>query len=210
MKVQILCDNRNSWIIPYSVSLVEELSRRGFEASLIYDQNLVEKGDILVLLSCEHIFRKLDLNLYNLVIHESALPSGKGWSPLTWQVLEGKDRIAVTLFEASNNVDSGRIYDQVFIELDGTELIEELRAKQAKATSDLLLKFVSDYPKKNKGNEQKGRSSFYPRRKPEDSRLDTEKTISEQFNLLRVSDNERYPAYFVRNGVKYILKIYKA
>ena len=35
------------------------------------------------------------------------------------------------------------------------------------------------------------------------------KSIDEQFNLLRVCDNERYPAFFYKDGVKYILKINK-
>lgn len=32
---------------------------------------------------------------------------------------------------------------------------------------------------------------------------------TEQFNLLRIADNENYPAFFILNGQKYILKIYK-
>ena len=42
-----------------------------------------------------------------------------------------------------------------------------------------------------------------------DTYLDTNKTIKEQFNLLRISDNKRYPARFKIEGKDYILKIYK-
>ena len=35
------------------------------------------------------------------------------------------------------------------------------------------------------------------------------KSIDEQFNLLRIADNHNYPAYFIKNNVKYILKIEK-
>ena len=38
--------------------------------------------------------------------------------------------------------------------------------------------------------------------------LNVSKTIKEQFNLLRVCDNERYPAFFYLNNKKYIIKIY--
>ena len=34
----------------------------------------------------------------NFVVHESDLPHGEGWSPITWQILEGKEEIAVFLF----------------------------------------------------------------------------------------------------------------
>ena len=40
-----------------------------------------------------------------------------------------------------------------------------------------------------------------------DSRLDPDDTIAQQFNLLRVVDNERYPAFFELLGRRYILKI---
>ncbi|WP_287162823.1 hypothetical protein, partial [Clostridium sp.] len=60
-----------------------------------------------------------------------------------------------------------------------------------------------------KGKPQQGESSFYIKRGPKDSKLDINKTIKEQFNLLRIVDNERYPAYFMFNNKKYIVRIYK-
>ena len=51
--------------------------------------------------------------------------------------------------------------------------------------------------------------TFYRKRTPSDSCLDINKSINEQFNLLRVVDNERYPAFFKKNNIKYVVKIYK-
>jgi methionyl-tRNA formyltransferase len=48
---------------------------------------------------------------------------------------------------------------------------------------------------------------YLHRRTPEHSRLDVHKTIAEQFDLLRVVDNERYPAFFEYRGTRYRLKI---
>ena len=79
------------------------------------------------------------------MIHESALPLGKGWSPVSWQILEGKSIIPITLFEADMEVDSGVIYFQEHIELDGYELVDEIRQKQGLATIHLALKFVDGY-----------------------------------------------------------------
>ena len=56
---------------------------------------------------------------------------------------------------------------------------------------------------------QEGEETFYNRRNSKDAELDINKTIKEQFNLLRISDNERYPAFFKIEGKKYSLKIYK-
>ena len=205
MKIQILVDNPNSWIIPFAEELKVELNGRGHDTYLLKSTNMVEKGDILFLLSCEHIFKKLDLNTYNLVVHESALPLGKGWSPVSWQILEGKNIIPVTLFEAGTKVDSGEIYFQENIELNGYELVNEIRKKQGLATIHLALRFV-DNCNCLISQKQQGKSTYYPRRTPKDSELDVNKTIAEQFNLLRICDNERYPAFFQLGGRKYIKK----
>ncbi len=54
--------------------------------------------------------RLLKQNKHNIIIHESSLPKGKGWSPMFWQILEGKNEIPFTMFEASKGVDSGDVY----------------------------------------------------------------------------------------------------
>ena len=147
---------------------------------------------------------------HTLVVHESDLPAGKGWSPLSWQILEGKSRIPITLFEAAEQIDSGQIYAQYWVDLEGHELIDELRAKQASATREICQWFIDHYPESLSGaRAQKGKESFYMRRDSEDSKLDPYKTIAEQFNLLRVVDNDRYPAFFQLNGKKFYLTIVK-
>lgn len=203
MKIQILVDNPNSWIIPYAIKIANQIN-----AKFISSHDQIEKGDLLILLSCEQKLVKRDLNSYNLVVHESDLPHGKGWSPLTWQVLEGKDEVTVSLIEAEERIDAGVIYDQLKIKLNGTELLDELRALQAKATHTLIERFLAKFPD-IQGQAQVGEESFYKRRTPTDSQLDLDKSLSDQFNLLRVCDNERYPAFFEKNGVRYTLKIEK-
>lgn len=176
----------------------------------IHDEKQIEKGDILFILSyyklvSEEVLKK---NTHNIVIHASNLPSGKGWSPATWQILEGKNKIPLTLFEAIKDVDSGPVYFQDILELDGGELAKEWQNKLGKKIGEMVLKFIKLYPNM-KGKKQKGKDSFYPKRTPEDSELDINKTIKEQFNLLRVVDNEKYPAFFIYKGKRYALKIYK-
>ena len=145
-----------------------------------------------------------------LIVHESDLPKGKGWSPLTWQILEGQNRIPVTLLEAADKVDSGMIYGQRWIEFEGHELIDELRAGQAEATHHLCRWFVDHYPASGEGGApQQGEESVYARRRPDDSQLDPYKALAEQFELLRVVDNQRYPAFFDYRGQQYQLRITK-
>ena len=209
MIVQFLIDNQNSWIIPHAIKLKEEIIKEfNFTVKLIYNHNDVIKGDILFLLSCIKIFKNLDLNKHNLLIHESALPKGRGMSPFTWQIIEGKSEIPVTLISVSPELDSGKIYDQKIILLNGSELIDDWRILQFEATGKLIKDFLFKYPNVN-GVEQEGTPTFYRPRNVNDSKLDISKSINEQFNLLRVSDNKRYPAWFEKNGCKYVLQISK-
>ena len=208
MKIQLLVDNKASWIVPYAEQLRSKLLYLNHDTKLIFCHEEVCEGDILCLLSCEKAFKKLSLNKFNLVVHESDLPEGKGWSPVTWQILEGKKNITVTLFEATSSIDSGYIYSQDYISLEGTELLGEIKHQQGMVTQSLILRFIKSLPH-IKGRPQSGEESFYPRRRPEDSRLDIHKSIYEQFDLLRVCDNERYPAHFTMRNEEYVLKIYK-
>jgi methionyl-tRNA formyltransferase len=206
--VQILVDNPNSWFVPYARELVRLIEETGIQARLHHRHDEVVKGDVLCLLSCEKIFRHLELNRYNLVVHESALPAGKGWSPLTWQILEGTNEIPITLFEASAAVDAGEIYLQDTLRFEGHELLPEIKQAQGRKTQEMILEFLRQYPNVV-SRPQEGTESYYPRRRPVDSRLAPKGSIASQFDLLRVCDNERYPAYFDYRGHRYLLKIEK-
>ncbi|WP_434637945.1 methionyl-tRNA formyltransferase [Sulfurimonas sp. NW7] len=208
MKIAILT-SQNQWFIPYA----EELNKKIQNSKLFFNHFLINDNfDILFILSYHKIIEEkyLKNNKHNIVVHASDLPAGKGWAPMFWQILEGKNDIVFSMFEASNGVDDGDIYMKKTLHLDGDELNHELRDKQALFTIDMCLEFINNYEIYKHPKAQKGEESFYPKRSTKDSELDIQKTINEQFNLLRIVDNEEYPAFFYKNGQKYILKIEKA
>jgi len=205
MKIAILT-TKNQWFEAYAYTLSEKLGNIPiFNNHADFDN----KYDIVFILSYHQIIPQeiLKKNGHNIVIHASALPKGKGWAPLFWQILEGKGNIPFTMIEASNGVDNGDIYMQESLELAGDELNEELRDKQAKLTIKMCLEFVNNYEQYKTPVKQSGGESFYAKRSKEDSELDIDKTIKEQFNLLRIVNNNEYPAYFELDGNRYILKI---
>lgn len=210
MKITLLLDNPNSWMLPYARLLEKSLQECGHMVTWCNKAADMPTGDCAFFLSCEEIVSEKirERNQHNIVIHASALPKGKGWSPMTWQILEGKNEIPLTLFEAEDQVDSGTIYLTDAVSLEGHELIDEMRALLGKKIIALALRFIEEYPPK-KSKPQTGKESFYPRRGKKDSELDPQKTIAEQFNLLRVADNERYPCFFRIHNKKYLIKIYK-
>lgn len=209
MNITLLVDNQDSWLIPFVKKIQHKLSRvHNVNFATGIDQ--IQKGELAFFLACQTIvpLEVLKLNKHNLVVHESDLPKGRGWSPMTWQILEGKNEIAVSLFEAKERVDSGLIYLQDRMKLEGHELIGELRRKQGEMTIKLVIDFIDSYPNFI-GRPQDGKSTYYPRRRPADSELAINKSIKDQFNLLRAVDNRRYPAFFRYLGHEYVVKIFK-
>lgn len=205
MKIAILT-TKSQWFVKYAQDLSIEIA-----ADLFYEHDKIDSSyDIVFMLSYHSIVPKeyLARHRHNLVIHASALPEGKGWAPMFWQVLEGKNNIPITLFEASDGIDDGDIYFVDYLELDGTELNKELRHKLALKITDMCKTFLFKYP--ITPVKQSGVESFYPKRTPKDSMLDINKSIKEQFNLLRIVDNDEYPAFFEINGIRYNIKIEKA
>lgn len=207
--ISILVDN-DSWILPYALKLKNLLQDRGYKVSLLTSAQDIPVGWVVFFLGCINIVENylLDRNDHSLVVHESKLPQGKGFSPVQWQILDGCNEIPILLIDADSNADTGDIWLEDKIVLNGTELEDEWRALQGDKTIEICLKFVDNHNSLSKKS-QLGSESFYRRRNPSDSVLDVNKTIIEQFNLLRIVNNKKYPAHFFINNIKYVLTIHK-
>ncbi|NWH04977.1 formyltransferase family protein [Desulfobacter latus] len=186
-----------------------ELLRPVHNVAVCYCRSEIQSGSFLFMLGCTKILppEYLDLNKHNIVIHESDLPRGRGWSPVSWQVLEGKNKIPVSLFEAGRDMDSGDIYLKDEIILEGGELLPEIKKKQGIKTIEMIIEFIDKWPNLV-AVPQRGEATLYRKRTIRDDRLDIDKPLKHLFNQLRIVDNEKYPAWFEINGMQYQLKIY--
>jgi len=205
-----ICSDKKSWINPFLSELLLTWLADGHSVAWAHSASDLPAGDICFYLSYERIVDASTRARFknNLVIHESELPKGRGWSPMSWLILGGENRIPFTLLEAADEVDAGAIYLQVWIDLTGNELSSQWRKIQADQTIALCQEFVYEYPSiLTRARRQEGESSIYPRRRPNDSELNPNKTIAEQFNLLRVVDNKSYPAFFDLAGNRFVLRI---
>ncbi|MCD6225412.1 MAG: methionyl-tRNA formyltransferase [Deltaproteobacteria bacterium] len=210
LKISILLDNPDSWIVSFAQDIQRQVAEQ-HDVKLYFKPSEIPHGDMLFLLGCTSIISReiLQRNKHNLVIHESDLPKGRGWSPVPWQILEGKNSISIVLFEATEELDAGQIYLRDYIELDGTELLSEIKQKQGKKTAELVYTFLEKWPNIRRKT-QSGEATYHRKRTERDDELDVGKTIIENFNHLRIVDNEKYPAWFKYKRHKYIVKIYKA
>ena len=207
-KIAFLFDKTNDWLSQYFPEALNASQR--FDARVFYDEEKIRGFDLVFVLGHTKVLKGeiLSSNKLLLVVHESDLPKGRGFAPVQWQILKGKADISVCLLEVSDEVDAGNIFEKMILSLDGSELYEEIRQKQAVVTFELISRFIEKYPNLN-FEAQQGMPTFYRRRNPSDSQLDLDKTIRDQFNLLRICNNDDWPAFFELDGVRYTLKIDK-
>ncbi|SFM98391.1 methionyl-tRNA formyltransferase [Formivibrio citricus] len=208
-QVDVLCTDPRHPVRP----LLESWRARqaAHDIAILGHSSQLRGGDFLFLVSCQEIIRAEIRNRYRyaLVLHASPLPQGRGMSPHIWQVLEGKREITLTMLNAEDALDSGDIWVQQVFCLEGHELADEINAKLFDCEI-ALMDWALENCESSSPRTQSGEGSFYRRRTPEDSRIDPEKSLADQFNLLRVADPERYPAFFDWQGHRYHIVLKKA
>jgi methionyl-tRNA formyltransferase len=211
MKISVLCTDPRHPVVPRLMEWRDAMAGAGHGVSLCFDKQDLVGGDILFLVSCSQLIGDAEREKFPvvLVLHASDLPTGRGWSPHIWSILEGESRITVCLLEAASRVDSGAIWMKAQFALEGHELLPEINQKLFSAELDLMSEAVRNHGALESTPQSGDPGPYRQRRTPADSRLDPGKTIAEQFDLLRVVDNERYPAFFDFRGKRYVVKIAK-
>ena len=209
LKISILCTDPKHPVNSRLEQWVRERSC-GVHVTIHRDVRELTEGDFLFLISCHQLVRKSvrDHFRYTLVLHASDLPRGRGMSPHIWEVMEGRDRIVLSLLNAEDDIDSGQIWHQLEIQLDGTELYDEIDANLFESELQLM-DWALEHCDSTLPRQQVGTPTFYRRRTPADSEIDPAKPLLESFNLLRVANPLRYPAHFEYRGQKYIIRIEK-
>ena len=209
-RVGFLIDPKNNWI---EKSIKKRFSKNTKKYIFLVSTNKKRflNFDILFILGYTRFLSSnfLNKNSLNLVVHESDLPKGRGLAPVQWQLLKNKKKIPIKLFKVNQKIDTGDIYEHDYFFIKKSDLDNEIRFKQALATIKIIENFLRKYPRV-KSSKQKGKASYFKKRNPKDHKLDVNKSLKANFNLLRISNNEKYPAYFNLYGKKYIIKIFKS
>ena len=210
MKISILCSNSQHPVLPYLTDWINTRANT-HEIELVNEKRMLSGGDILFLISCHEIIDENIRSYYKntLVVHASDLPKGRGWSPHVWQILGGGNEIIISLLEAEDEVDSGDIWLKKRIIVQKHEIVDEINKKIFETEIELMNFALDNFGGVTPVKQDNSKASYYPKRKPMDSKLDPDKTIGEQFDLLRISDPRRYPAYFDYRGYRYNLNIEK-
>ncbi len=210
MRISIVCSNEqhpvHSWLKRWAASRAP-----GHEVELVSSSTQLGGGDFLFLISCSEFIGPATRARYRhtLVVHASRLPDGRGWSPHIWQILEGSRSVPVSLLEAEDKIDSGRIWAERVMKLEGHELHDEINDQLFAITLELM-DFAVDNEAGIAPRAQEDRTpTYYRKRTPDDSRLDPARSIADQFDLMRVADPARFPCFIEYRGHRYRLILQK-
>jgi methionyl-tRNA formyltransferase len=206
-KVTVLCsDSRHPVNVP--------LDRWSTEVAPVANVQIIRTvaeargGDFLFLVSCQEIVRAEARSRYRhtLVLHASALPTGRGMSPHVWQLLDGQTELTMTLLNAADPVDSGDIWRQVSFNVPRSATFGEINARLFETQIELMSWALQNCDR-HTPTQQQGTPSYYRRRTPADSEIDPRRPLMDSFDLLRLADPERYPAYFTLHDRKFRITI---
>jgi methionyl-tRNA formyltransferase len=205
LKIAVLCSDATHPVNDHLKSWLDQISKQ-HTAELIRSRAELTEGDFLFLVSCSEIINAEYRAGYKhtLVLHASDLPRGRGWSPHIWEIVNGADHVILSLLEAEDRVDSGRIWLKRRIPISKDALWNEVNDLLFTAEVELINEAIENY-KEIVPHPQSDdiEATYYPKRTPSDSEIDPSKSIEEQFNLIRICDPDRYPATFELHAARY-------
>ena len=127
--------------------------------------------------------------------HPSALPFGRGGSPIQNLISRGHRDTVLTAFRVVQEMDSGPIYFQRPMSLEGTA--EEIFVRMANLAADMIEALVADT---QKPQAQSGEPVVFTRRTPEQSAIPEDAGLSALFDHIRMLDAAEYPRAFLETG----------
>lgn len=101
-----------------------------------------------------------------ICFHESDLPKFRGGSPLQNQIIKGKTKTKTTAFLMDDGIDTGNILLRENLSLEGS--LKEIFERMIKNDYKMIIKIINGQYRINK---QQDKSTFFKRRKPEQSEL---------------------------------------
>ena len=128
--------------------------------------------------------------------HASNLPKGKGGSPIQNQIMLNVKKTKISAFKISERLDSGPICLQDNLSLKGSaiDILRRMENKSIQMIKKIIKKKFLVLKK------QKGKTSFFKRRKPSESKIDFNnmKSINRLYDFLRMLDAPDYPNAFIK------------
>jgi methionyl-tRNA formyltransferase len=187
---------------------VAELARaRGIEPVIVDapDAALVERAraaapELLFSFYFRHLLPGEILSLphlgaYNL--HGSLLPKYRGRAPVNWAVARGETQTGATLHSMAKKADAGDIVDQETVPIGPDDTAYEVQKRVTQAGVKILERRLAELKAGTapRRPQDEAAASTFPRRSPEDGRIDWTRPAEQVHNLVRAVAHP-YPGAF--------------
>jgi methionyl-tRNA formyltransferase len=163
-------------------------------------------------------WRKLiDVNEFGMFsqlinVHPALLPEYKGYHPVPYVLLNNERKHGITAHCITNEMDSGDIILRKEFAINTFSTLTSLqylvKSEMPKFLTELfdIIRKGNQMLSANNDGDTKIRA---PKRAPEDSRINLDDTVEQMFLIVKASDSERFPAYFVMEGEKVYIRLFR-
>lgn len=139
-----------------------------------------------------------------ICFHPTALPYGRGGSPVQNMIFTGHEYTRVTMFKMTNKVDAGPWYDCRQLSLLGTA--EEIYLRMAETAYCMIENLIRDSAPQFIEQDDREERVVFKRRKPEQSKVLEYFPLDDLFRFIQMLDAEGYPkAFFEYAGFRFEL-----
>jgi len=134
------------------------------------------------------------VNQYECVcFHMTDVPYGRGGSPLQNLIVRGHKQTVLTALQMEEGLDTGPVYLKKPLSLAGRA--EAIYERASKMTWEIIAELIS---KEITPSAQQGEVVSFERRKPEQSRVPNNLTLSQVYDYIRMLDAPNYPKAFIQ------------
>ena len=167
----------------------------------LHDLSNIEKykPDYIFVINWRTLFddKLLNMSKYGVIgIHASDLPKYRGFSPINWAIINGENKIGISIFYLDKEVDSGNIIKKNYIDILENDDIASVIEKVKEKYIDMFRGLLSNL-KSIKSISQKGEITYTSKRRPEDGMIDFNlKDSLDIYNLIRALKHPYPMAFF--------------
>jgi methionyl-tRNA formyltransferase len=159
------------------------------------------KPDLIVIADYKYIIPENIITIPNLGainFHPSILPKYRGRAPVNWAMINGEDKVGLTVHFIDKGVDSGPIIDQKIIKVSFEDTIKDVHEKYfpvyKKLANAIVAKFITGNLKSYPQNILNS-NAIYPARYPDDGIVCWKNSSLSIYNLIRAVTHP-YPGAF--------------
>ena len=140
-------------------------------------------------------------------LHAGPIPSYRGGSPLNWQIINGEDKIYLSIIKMTEKIDKGKLLAEGKFKLKNFDTITSVKKK----ADNLFCKLIDDAIKNIINNKiivskTKKENRYFKQRTIKDSLINfNQLTAKEVFNRFRACEKP-YEAFYLNLNKKIIIK----